>query len=29
VARIMSDASLYEIVPFDRLASRVAQALVS
>jgi UDP-3-O-[3-hydroxymyristoyl] N-acetylglucosamine deacetylase len=29
VARIMSDASLYEIVPFDRLASRVAHALVS
>lgn len=27
VARIMSDASLYEIVPFDRLASRVAHAL--
>jgi UDP-3-O-[3-hydroxymyristoyl] N-acetylglucosamine deacetylase len=29
VARIMSDASLYEIVPFDQLATRVAQALVS
>jgi UDP-3-O-[3-hydroxymyristoyl] N-acetylglucosamine deacetylase len=29
VARIMSDSSLYEIVPFDQLASRVAQALVS
>jgi UDP-3-O-[3-hydroxymyristoyl] N-acetylglucosamine deacetylase len=29
VARIMSDASIYEIVPFDQLASRVAQALVS
>jgi len=29
VARIMSDASLYEIITFDQLASRVAQALVS
>ena len=29
VARIMSDPSLYEIVTFDQLASRVAQALVS
>jgi UDP-3-O-[3-hydroxymyristoyl] N-acetylglucosamine deacetylase len=29
VARIMSDASLYEILTFDQLASRVAQALVS
>jgi UDP-3-O-[3-hydroxymyristoyl] N-acetylglucosamine deacetylase len=29
VARIMSDSSLYEIVPFDQLASRVAQSLVS
>jgi UDP-3-O-[3-hydroxymyristoyl] N-acetylglucosamine deacetylase len=29
VARIMSDPSLYEIVPFDELASRVAHALVS
>jgi UDP-3-O-[3-hydroxymyristoyl] N-acetylglucosamine deacetylase len=29
VARIMSDSSIYEIVPFDQLASRVAQALVS
>ena len=29
VARIMSDASLYEIVTFDQLASRVAHALVS
>jgi UDP-3-O-[3-hydroxymyristoyl] N-acetylglucosamine deacetylase len=29
VARIMSDASLYEIVPFDRLASRVVHAMVS
>jgi UDP-3-O-[3-hydroxymyristoyl] N-acetylglucosamine deacetylase len=29
VARIMSDASIYEIVPFDQLASRVAQALVT
>ena len=29
VARIMSDPSLYEIVPFDQLASRVAHALVS
>lgn len=28
VARIMSDASLYEILTFDQLASRVAQALV-
>lgn len=29
VARIMSDASLYEILTFDQLAARVAQALVS
>jgi UDP-3-O-[3-hydroxymyristoyl] N-acetylglucosamine deacetylase len=29
VARIMSDPSLYEIVTFDQLASRVARALVS
>jgi UDP-3-O-[3-hydroxymyristoyl] N-acetylglucosamine deacetylase len=29
VARIMSDPSLYEIVTFDQLASRVAEALVS
>ena len=29
VARIMSDASLYEILTFDQLASRVAEALVS
>ena len=29
VARIMSDASLYEILTFDQLASRVVQALVS
>jgi UDP-3-O-[3-hydroxymyristoyl] N-acetylglucosamine deacetylase len=29
VARIMSDSSLYEILTFDQLASRVAQALVS
>jgi UDP-3-O-[3-hydroxymyristoyl] N-acetylglucosamine deacetylase len=29
VARIMSDPSLYEIVSFDELAGRVAQALVS
>jgi UDP-3-O-[3-hydroxymyristoyl] N-acetylglucosamine deacetylase len=29
VARIMSDASLYEILTFDQLASRVAQSLVS
>jgi UDP-3-O-[3-hydroxymyristoyl] N-acetylglucosamine deacetylase len=29
VARIMSDPSLYEIVTFDQLASRVFQALVS
>jgi UDP-3-O-[3-hydroxymyristoyl] N-acetylglucosamine deacetylase len=29
VARIMSDPSLYEILTFDRLASRVTQALVS
>lgn len=28
VARIMSDASLYEIVTFDQLATRVAKALV-
>jgi UDP-3-O-[3-hydroxymyristoyl] N-acetylglucosamine deacetylase len=29
VAKIMSDPSLYEIVSFDELASRVAHALVS
>lgn len=29
VARIMSDASLYEVLTFDQLADRVAQALVS
>ena len=29
VARVMSDPSLYEIITFDQLASRVAQALVS
>ena len=29
VARIMTDQSLYEILTFDQLASRVAQALVS
>ena len=29
VARIMSDASIYEILTFDQLASRVTQALVS
>ncbi len=29
VARIMSDPSMYEILTFDQLASRVAQALVS
>jgi UDP-3-O-[3-hydroxymyristoyl] N-acetylglucosamine deacetylase len=29
VARIMSDPSLYEILTFDQVASRVAQALVS
>jgi UDP-3-O-[3-hydroxymyristoyl] N-acetylglucosamine deacetylase len=29
VARIMSDASLYEILTFDQLATRVTQALVS
>ena len=29
VARIMSDPSLYEIITFDQLASRVAEALVS
>jgi UDP-3-O-[3-hydroxymyristoyl] N-acetylglucosamine deacetylase len=29
VARIMADASLYEILTFDQLATRVAQALVS
>jgi hypothetical protein len=29
VARIMSDRSLYDILTFDQLASRVAQALVS
>ena len=29
VARIMSDPSLYEVITFDQLASRVAEALVS
>ena len=29
VARIMSDPSLYEILTFDQLASRVTQALMS
>ncbi len=29
VARIMSDPSVYEIITFDQLATRVAQALVS
>ena len=29
VSRIMSDASLYEILTFDQLASRVAATLVS
>lgn len=29
VSRIMSDASLYEVLTFDQLADRVAQALVS
>lgn len=29
VARIMSDPTLYEIITFDQLASRVAQALIS
>src|ERR1700716_1725674 len=29
VARIMSDPSLYEIITFDQLASRVTQALVA
>ena len=29
VARIMTDPSLYEIITFDQLASRVTQALVS
>lgn len=29
VAKIMSDASLYDIVTFDQLASRVAEALVA
>ncbi len=29
VARIMSDSSIYEILTFDQLAGRVAQALVS
>ena len=29
VARIMSDPSIYEILTFDQLASRVTQALVS
>jgi hypothetical protein len=29
VARIMSDPSLYEIVTFDEVASRVAEAVLS
>ncbi len=29
VAKIMSDASLYEVITFDQLATRVAHALVS
>jgi UDP-3-O-[3-hydroxymyristoyl] N-acetylglucosamine deacetylase len=29
VARIMSDPSLYEIITFDQLATKVAEALVS
>src|SRR5262249_49919404 len=29
VARIMSDSSLYEVVTFDQLASRVAAALMA
>jgi len=29
VARIMSDPSLYEILTFDQLATRVVHALVS
>jgi UDP-3-O-[3-hydroxymyristoyl] N-acetylglucosamine deacetylase len=29
VSRLMSDASLYEIITFDQLATRVAHALVS
>jgi hypothetical protein len=29
VARIMSDPSLYEILTFDQLVTRVAHALVS
>jgi len=29
VARIMSDPTIYEIITFDQLASRVTQALVS
>jgi UDP-3-O-[3-hydroxymyristoyl] N-acetylglucosamine deacetylase len=29
VARIMSDPTLYDIITFDQLASRVAQSLVS
>jgi hypothetical protein len=29
VARIMSDTSLYEVLTFDELATRVAHALVS
>jgi hypothetical protein len=29
VTRIMQDSSLYELLTFDQLASRVAQALVS
>ena len=29
VAKVMSDPSLYDIVTFDQLASRVAESLVS
>jgi hypothetical protein len=29
VAKIMSDQSLYDIVTFDQLASRVAESLVA
>ncbi len=29
VAKIMSDPSLYDIVTFDQLASRVTESLVS
>jgi hypothetical protein len=29
VAKIMSDASLYDVVTFDQLAARVTESLVS